>query len=122
MKLIIPLILGCVLFFLTGCESASTSASEHSFKDKRYVVVGVTRSGSYGDGSFSVGHRDTVLARDASGNWVKVGEGDLADLIISEGTFIRRLDSTKIKTTPYGGAIIPNAELNKTSASDIQGD
>ena len=122
MKFIIPIILGCVLFFLAGCDSASTSASEHSFKGKRYVVVGVTKTGFDSLGLADVGHRDTVLARDPSGKWVKVGEGDLANLIISEGRFIRRLDSTKIKTTPYGGALIPNAELNQTNASDIQGD
>lgn len=119
MKFINPIIISSVLLFLTGCESASTSASEHSFKGKRYVVVGVTNATFDGVGSFSAGHRDTVLARNPDGKWVKVGDSDLADQIISEGTFIRRLDSTKIKSTPAGGALIPNAELN---ATDIQGD
>jgi len=117
-----PIIIGSILLFLAGCDSASTSASEHSFKGKRYVVVGVTNSGFDGMGSFGVGHKDTVLTRNAEGKWVEVGDNYLAEQIINEGTFIRRLDSTKIKSTPEGGALIPNAELNKTSASDIQGD
>lgn len=122
MKFVNPIIISSILLFLTGCDSANTSASEYSFKGKKYVVAGVTNSGFDSLGLLDVRHKDTVLARNASGKWVKVGESGLADQIISEGTFIRRLDSTKIKTTPYGGALIPNTELNKTSAEDTQGD
>jgi len=86
------------------------------------VVVGVTNSGFDSLGLINVDHKNTVLTRNADGTWGEVGDSYLAEQIISEGTFIRRLDSTKIKPTPHGGALIPNAELNKTSASDIQGE
>lgn len=122
MRFINPILISSILLFVAGCDSASTSASEHSFKGKRYVIVGTTKTGFDSLGLADVSHKDTVLTRNADGTWGEVGDSYLAEQITSEGKFIRRLDSTKIKTTPYGGALIPNAELNKTSASDIQGD
>jgi hypothetical protein len=114
-----------MLLLVSACTSATTSASQYTYKGKTYIVVNSSRSGLYtGGGSLDVMARNnaSVLKRNSDGKWVKVGDEGFADIIISGGTFQRRLDSTKIKTSESGVVKIPNSELNDIAAEDIQGD